>query len=459
MGWWPRVNDVLKKEPETWLAYLYGQRFHDLQHLQDAEPRYQGAFLRFMIYIYTLLRRTRLRFSPRILPTTYLVYAGTRNQFSALESTVSSLRDKGQSVVMVVPRSLSCANGIGNFDHQVMSLGMIDFIRVLALTITRLFTVFQTVKAMSPGLLRKRFDIFLQPHIDLIYFDRLLSFTKPRYVIVSNDHNIPNRSLLALSRNRGCKTVYMQHASVSAVFPAVNVDYAFLDGMSAYETYLRCELNRPAPDLRLESRQIVLSGQKKRLSRCESCEKPDAVGLAVNSLDSLTDLRRFVKQMSEQGIKLKVRWHPALDAKVIDLVKSALDSHQVKYSDPCVENVNDFLGSIRALIAGNSSIHLESALCGTPTFYYEISSADKPDYYGYVKNGLAVHATDARQLAEMLNRDLEEGFQVNKDAVRYYSSTYETKWEGREGELVALALMAINVGDNFPVGVQIIRLN
>lgn len=458
MGWWRRVNDVLEKEPETWLAYLYGQRFHDLKHLQDAEPRYQGAALRLLIYIYTLLRKTRLRFSPRISPTKYLVYAGTRNQLGALASTISCLRDKGQSVVLVVPRSLSGTNGIGNFDHQVISLSVLDFVRVLALTTTRLFTVFHTVKAMSPDLLRKRFDIFLQPHIDLIYFDRLLSCTNPKYVIVSNDHNIPNRSLLALARNRGCKTVYMQHASVSAVFPALNVDYAFLDGKSAYETYLQCERNQPATDSQLEHRQVVLSGQKKALSRHNRSLKPEVVGLAVNALDNLTDLSIFVKKISDYGINLKVRWHPGLSPKLVDSLKSALAPYKVGYSDPCAESVNDFLSSVCALIAGNSSIHLESALCGVPTFYYEISAANKPDYYGYVKHGLAVHATGTAELAEMLTKTVKGEVQVSADAVSYYSSTYETEWEGREGELVANTLVAIESGE-LPAGLQAFRLD
>lgn len=458
MGWWGRVNDVLKKEPETWLAYLYGQRFQDLKHLQDAEPRYQGAVLRFLIYIYTLLRQIRFRFSPRIEPTTFLVYAGTLNQLSALQSTVTSLREKGQSIVMVVPKSLidrtSCKFG----GCQTISLGVFDLFRVLLLTSRRIIAVLRSLNELSPDFTRKRMDVIFRPHIDLIYFDRLLSYAKPKCVIVSNDHNIPNRALLALARNRGCKTVYMQHASVSALFPALSVDYAFLDGKSAYETYLQCEGNQPASDPRLVNRQVILSGQKKTLSRRVISLKPEVAGFAVNSLDNLTDISAFVKQISEHEVSLKVRWHPALSSKIIDNLKSVLAPYQVQYSDPRTEHVSVFLNSIGALIAGNSSIHLESALCGVPTFYYEISETDKPDYYGYVKHGLAIHAVDMQQLVELLDEALKGELQVSVDAVRYYSSTYETEWEGREGELVASTLVAIEAGAGLPVDVQAFRL-
>lgn len=459
MGWWRRVNDVLEKEPETWLSYLYGQRFHDLKRLQDAEPRYKGAVFRFVIYIYTILRQTRLTFSPRIQPTTYLVYAGTRNQLSALESTVISLRDKGRPVILIVPISLNDKNGVKNCDYQLMSLGVVDFFRASALTMIRFCTVVRSVRAISPNLLRRRLDSFLQPHADLIYFDRLLSYSKPKYVVVSNDHNSSNRSLLALARNRGCKTVYMQHASVNSVFPALNVDYAFLDGMSAHETYLQCEGNQPASDPRLKNRHVFLSGQKKLLSQCSHSDVSRIVGLAINTLDSFADLGDFVKQMTEQRIKLKVRWHPGLHPKIIDSLISALATYDVLYSDPRTENVNEFLNSIRALIAGNSSIHLESAICGVPTFYYQISATEISDYYGYVRHGLAVQAADTHQLAEMLSEIFKGKIQVNANAVRYYSSTCATEWEGREGELVASALVAIETGRTLPVGVQVLSLN
>ena len=41
--------------------------------------------------------------------------------------------------------------------------------------------------------------------------------------------------------------------------------------------------------------------------------------------------------------------------------------------------------NVNILVASNSSIHLEAALDGLPTFYYEMSKVLFPDYYGYVK--------------------------------------------------------------------------
>ncbi len=458
MFWRRRINDVLEKEPETWLAYLCGQRIQDLKHLQDKEPRYKGIALRFLIYIYTLLRRTKVCFSPRRAPTTYLVYAGSMNQLSALESTVASLEENGQRPVVVIPVSLSNKINTGNFDYQVMTLGVVEFVRVLALTATRLRSVFHSVKAMGPDALRSRFDIFLQPHIDLVFFDRLLSYSKPRFVIVSKDHNVSNRSLLALARQRGIKTVYMQHASVSNLFPAINVDYAFLDGFSAYETYLKCETNFPKTDNLLKNRKVILSGQKKSLRRADNVLSSDLIGVAVNALDHPEDIRRCVENLNSEKFGTIVRFHPGMAKKTVSLLKASLNTNTIGYSDPNEESVGEFLGRISALVAGNSSIHLESALCGVPSIYHEISTTDMPDYYGYVQNGVALSASRFGGLICTLKGVLNRTIGIDADAVRFYSATYKTEWEQREGQLVVHFLLSMEEHNDIPKSVEVIDL-
>src|SRR5690606_2893843 len=112
-------------------------------------------------------------------------------------------------------------------------------------------------------------------------------------------------SLVSLARNLDIKTVYMQHASVSCLFPALNFDYAFLDGESAYETYLQCEGNRSAHDCMLRDRKVIFSGQKKELSRSRLSPRPKVVGLAVNVLDINEDIAHFVKKLAFHGVNLK----------------------------------------------------------------------------------------------------------------------------------------------------------
>ena len=60
------------------------------------------------------------------------------------------------------------------------------------------------------------------------------------------------------------------------------------------------------------------------------------------------------------------------------------------FSDSKKQSVNNYLKNLDVLIAGNSSIHLEAAQAGLPTFYYEMSEEVMVhDYYGFVKNCLS----------------------------------------------------------------------
>lgn len=47
------------------------------------------------------------------------------------------------------------------------------------------------------------------------------------------------------------------------------------------------------------------------------------------------------------------------------------------------------------------------------------------------------------------SRDVENGSRsIDSEAVRYYSATYGTFWEGKEGELVAESLVKLANGDS-----------
>lgn len=57
MGAFKRILTVLHEEPETWLAYLRGQKLEELAHLKAAKPRFRGELLRLAIFFYRLLGR------------------------------------------------------------------------------------------------------------------------------------------------------------------------------------------------------------------------------------------------------------------------------------------------------------------------------------------------------------------------------------------------------------------
>nr|MDA3831820.1 hypothetical protein [Spirochaetales bacterium] len=60
---------------------------------------------------------------------------------------------------------------------------------------------------------------------------------KPRLVVFANDHSFHPRTFRAASLDVNVKTLYIQHASVTANFPPLDFDYACLDGKDSLEQY------------------------------------------------------------------------------------------------------------------------------------------------------------------------------------------------------------------------------
>lgn len=447
MLWLERIKKVLAIEPEGWLAYIYGQQFENLKHLQKAKPKYQGWHFRFLVWVYLVLRNTKLRPNSRLGTCEYLVYAGTENQKRALDETVCSLINEGCKLRAVAPKMILTKK---DDIYSVISYGPLDIFKIALIATLRIGALTKQLKNSNETLMSTRLDSFLIAYNSLVYFDKLLTITQPRFVLVSNDHNVPNRAILALARLRGVKTVYMQHASVSNLFPALNIDYIFLDGLSALESYRKCESNHPPGMLPTSERKIFLSGQKKSL-KSKSLKNTKKVGVALNALDSINDVKRLLQFFSQNNVNIKLRWHPSLPPKYVEEIKSSLDDYYLEYSNPRKESLSDFFSDLTCLVAGNSSIHLEAALCHVVPIYYEISEADISDYYGYVKNNLAKSARDLSELLSVIQKVGAEDTGIDTESVKFYSATYGTEWEGAEGRLVAKTLLALESNEDLPL--------
>lgn len=450
MGWLKRINYVLSLEPETWLTYIYGQQFESLKYLQGLKPRYRGKYLRLAIWIYLLLRQARFRSKPVQGECDYLFFAGTLNQKNSLATTLDTFKTRGIKVRAIAPKSIITQD---DDSYEAMAISFLGVVKCIILALVRAKSLSTQLKQKSELLTVNRLDNFLNSYNALVYFDDILNKLKPRFVIVSNDHNTMNRSLIALARNAGIETVYMQHASVSNLFPALNFDYAFLDGQSALITYRECENNCPCKTALQKNRKVYLTGQKKKVkAEIKTTEiKSKEVGIALNALDSLEGAERLVVLLENNGVKVRLRWHPALATKVTQILKTRLSSREVEFSDPKLESLGSFFSKISCLVAGNSSIHLEAALAHVVPIHYEVSQQYTNDYYGYVKNGLSINARDFSSLLDILKLVGSGDLSINKNAVQFYSSTFGTEWDGREGELVAECLIALDRGDNPPI--------
>ncbi|WP_417663656.1 hypothetical protein [Pseudidiomarina donghaiensis] len=448
MSRFSEISKILKEEPEEWLAYLYGQQLDNLSHLKEAKPRFAGVFFRSLAFFYHITRSLFLSFFAKKKnqkKVDFYFYAGSANQANSLTGTAKSL--EGRKAIV---RTDSNNTGRLNGANKVITFNQLD-VRISDLVISTLLffthapSLYTRLKNSDVDKVNKYFNTFCLSYFYLAVFHRLLNMYQPRYTIVANDHNVDCRCLMAVAKHLRVKTVYMQHASVSNVFPALTVDYAFLDGESALNTYRNCKNNLPNTCNDRNAPKVFLSGQKKLLSVSEQTASKK-VGLAINTLDDLKDVIALVDNLVGENKAISLRWHPGQKANDVTRLKELYQNNSsVFLSDPKHQSINGYLAELEYLIAGNSSIHLEAAITGVVPIYYELQPPTIEDYYGYVKNGIAIQATSYQNLSKFLSSGKKPT--LSTKSIQYYSATYGTEWHGKVGELVADILMRLSKGE------------
>ncbi len=441
------LNKILEIEPETRLNYLVGQKIGEIKHLQDSQPRIKGELMQTLLFLARpwLKRTIAVSIGPKRGEVQYFVYAGTGNQMKSLEGCVKAMSKRGERFEFMIPEKLISETAVKEL-CSMFRFNVVDLALANLVLIKRYVRLRKRLLDMPQNMRDKHFEGFLHPYLFIVFFLRVLTESKPKFVVVSNDHNVDTRSLVAVAHFLGIKTVYMQHASVSPLFPALRFTYAFLDGEKSMRVYEKCEKNSPGDIASYQKPQVFLSGQKKTLTGNES-KGDNLVGVAVNMLDPIEGILSLVRRLQISNIPVLLRWHPGQKKIDVERIYAEFGSDSlVQLSDPGKQHVARFLDRIHTMIAGNSSIHLEAALMGVRTIYFEIVPPSTPDYYGYVREKVSTHARSVNELLDMLvngNVDREEG---REGAIRHYSETYGTPWYGKEGELVAETLHRISTG-------------
>src|SRR5690606_16980309 len=234
------------------------------------------------------------------------------------------------------------------------------------------------------------FDLFFKANGSFNESLRLLRRYKPKGIIFSNDQEIIPRAILSAAKELNIKTFYVQHASVSKYFPPLGFDYALLEGEDAKQKYLEIGKTRT---------KIELIGMPKFDEFAQFVNintKVRAVGIAYNSMDDLLIVESIFRQLKNNfpDLEFKVRPHPS------DKRRSPFNRNDI--SNPREESSFDFLKKIDALIAADSSIHLEAVLLNVYSLSYSFNKEETKDYYGFILNGLIEHYNDYTELKTKL---------------------------------------------------------
>ena len=260
-------------------------------------------------------------------------------------------------------------------------------------------------------------------------YRRALRHYRPQAVVFANDHNDDARALLLAARTCGVPTAYVQHASVSTNFPPLGFDLSLLEGQDALDKYRQCGPVRG---------QVALVGMPKAdafLTQRNTAPQVRHVAVACNLLDelpALTDtLAYLLRELPE--LTFTLRPHPG-DRRDFTALRQALPALQ--WSNPQQENVFQFLQHHDALVAADTSTHLEATLLNVASVYYRFSpSPTLADYYGYAAHGLSEWAHSHAELAAALRRLAQHKPADLYRRAAYYNATLGTPDEGHSRAL------------------------
>jgi hypothetical protein len=257
-------------------------------------------------------------------------------------------------------------------------------------------------------------------------FEHYIERVKCKKVIVTNDHSICPLSFLLAAKNKGVRSYYIQHASISEAFPKLLPDVALLEGQQSLDFYNK--IGNYSKEIRLIGipRMDGVLGYRNKYDKCR------IVGVCLKShypselIKSIIAEVRAIKSVT----KIILRPHPG---DPVDLFKS-LDDDDIDFSDARKERPVEFIKKIDVLISGESSIILEAALMRIRTLYIDDKCLPF-DLYGYVKYGITTFV-NMQDIKKTIESTSFENIQKSYDCCKYYCDTINTVDENRSNDLL-----------------------
>jgi hypothetical protein len=251
---------------------------------------------------------------------------------------------------------------------------------------------------------------------------------RPRAIVFANDHNTDPRALLLAAKTLRIPTVYIQHASVSTSFPPLEFDLNLLEGQDALDKYQACGpitgqvkfIGMPKADPYLAEKNLGHTIQR--------------IGICTNTMDDLDAIQVLLVVLREHFPTwvIALRPHPSdrRDFSFLDAIAGP-----VYLSDSKTEPAFAFLKKQDAVVAADSSIHLEATMLNILSLYFRFGKSKfQYDYYGYVQHHLVEAAPDLPTLLTLLKKYTQNRPLVYPRA-RYYNAVIGTDAEGKSHEL------------------------
>jgi hypothetical protein len=253
----------------------------------------------------------------------------------------------------------------------------------------------------------------------------LRKFKSLKKVIFANDHNVHNRMFKIACKKSNIKTVYLQHAAITSMFPKLDFDQSFLFGESDFMKY---------SSIGEVTGEVLLVGSPKfdelqSYRRNLNFEKTHTFGLALNTIDDVRKIKSLVNiALIKTSYNIIIRMHPG------DKRKFSFNSERVKIHNANENPLINFFSDIDFLISGESSIHLESLYINIRSVYFNFTYNSPNDYYCFLKEKL-ISVLDFNKISDDYFIDIILTRSTNKILKKFIHSIGES-YDGNVGELI-----------------------
>lgn len=292
-------------------------------------------------------------------------YGKTNNNKKEIDFFEISLKSIGVSVRQTNIAEKNMHSFFNN--HELGELS-----EILILAVKKYFSV--RVKKANLAILHQ----FLSYIFSLIGADKTLQGASAKVLLLPNDHSPTPVAFFVMAKIKNIKTVYLQHAEVTKIFPANDFDYSVLRNKKSLNVYN--EISPVSGKVAIVSRDLstlcledILKKQKdvKESKKVDVCIYPSSV-LNYEVLENIFD----ILSCNEEVNNIFLKPHPAIrdHEPLKKLGYKVLEFH---------------LNTPHLSIVGNSSVVIELIARGCLVYQcFKLDDIEK-DYYGFCQDGLA----------------------------------------------------------------------
>lgn len=245
-------------------------------------------------------------------------------------------------------------------------------------------------------------------------------------VVFANDHNVENRLFKSASEACSIKTVYLQHASVTKLFPKLDFDESYLFGEVDLHKYKKIgDISGEVNLIGSPKFDLIFQDRKERI--CFT--RIRTIGLAINIIDSIDKIYELINLiLKKTNYDLIVRLHPG-EKRSIKINDDRVNIHHANNIKLPI-----FFKRIDFLLGGESSIHLEAIYSHTPSSYVNLTENEIIDSYEFIKYNLLV-VFDLTYVSNNYIENLALNF-TSTEIIKKFIDSYGKENDGKVGEVV-----------------------